>query len=133
MTGSFLSGSGFGFISVIGALIFAAVICIFAFVIVKLIKEKKQNDASPRLTVDAIVVSKRTSVSSMNQPIAGDATGAHGFSTMTTTRYFVTFEVRSGDRMEFEVEDSDYGMLAEGDAGSLTFQGTRYLGFERVL
>ena len=25
----------------------------------------------------------------------------------------------------------EYGMLAEGDAGRLTFQGTRYLSFER--
>ena len=26
----------------------------------------------------------------------------------------------------------EYGMLAEGDRGRLTFQGTRYKGFERV-
>lgn len=25
----------------------------------------------------------------------------------------------------------EYGMLAEGDFGDLSFQGTRYLGFER--
>ncbi len=27
---------------------------------------------------------------------------------------------------------TDYGMLAEGDRGRLTFQGTRFLGFERM-
>lgn len=32
--------------------------------------------------------------------------------------------------MEFTVEGSEYGMLIEGDHGKLTFQGTRYLGFE---
>lgn len=26
----------------------------------------------------------------------------------------------------------EYGMLAEGDRGILHFQGTRYLGFDRV-
>ena len=26
---------------------------------------------------------------------------------------------------------SDYGMLVEGDIGKLSFQGTRYLGFQR--
>ena len=26
---------------------------------------------------------------------------------------------------------TEYGLLAEGDRGKLTFQGTRYLGFER--
>lgn len=33
--------------------------------------------------------------------------------------------------MEFRVSDKEYGMLAENDIGRLTFQGTRYLGFER--
>ena len=33
--------------------------------------------------------------------------------------------------MELHVSGSEYGMLAEGDNGRLTFQGTRYLSFER--
>lgn len=49
----------------------------------------------------------------------------------TFTTYYATFQVESGDRMELEVDDSDYGMLVEGDTGKLSFQGTRYLGFER--
>ena len=39
--------------------------------------------------------------------------------------------VESGDRVELTVSGSDYGMLVEGDIGKLSFQGTRYLGFER--
>lgn len=58
-------------------------------------------------------------------------TGAHGYSTSTSTSHYVTFQVESGDRMEFVVSGSDYGMLTEGDIGKLSFQGTRYLGFER--
>ena len=49
----------------------------------------------------------------------------------TFTSYYVTFQVESGDRMEFEISDMEYGMLAEGDSGELTFQGTRYLNFQR--
>lgn len=45
--------------------------------------------------------------------------------------YYVTFEVESGDRMELHVPGREYGQLAEGDKGKLSFQGTRYLGFER--
>ena len=45
--------------------------------------------------------------------------------------YYVTFQVESGDRMELTVSGSDYGMLVEGDIGKLSFQGTRYLGFQR--
>ena len=42
------------------------------------------------------------------------------------------FQVESGDRMELTVSGSDYGYLVEGDHGKLTFQGTRFLGFERA-
>lgn len=123
--------TGFSFLRILGILIFAFVIGMFVFIIVKLIRDKRKNDASPRLTVDAFVVSKHTSTSSSSQPVAGDPTGAHGFHHMTTTDYFVTFEVQSGDRMGFEVDEAEYAMLAEGDTGRLSFQGTRYLGFER--
>ena len=40
-----------------------------------------------------------------------------------------TFQVESGDRMEFSVSGREYGLLVEGDTGRLTFQGTRSLGF----
>ncbi len=48
-----------------------------------------------------------------------------------STSYYVTFEVESGSRMEFQIDGSQYGLIAEGDSGKLTFQGSRYLGFER--
>ena len=44
---------------------------------------------------------------------------------------YATFQVESGDRMELSMTGTEYGLLAEGDRGKLTFQGTRYLGFER--
>lgn len=49
----------------------------------------------------------------------------------SSTFYYVTFQVESGDRMELPVSDSEFGMLIEGDKGRLTFQGTRYQGFAR--
>lgn len=58
----------------------------------------------------------------------GDNNAMH---TTTSTTYYVTFQVASGDRMELRVDGREYGQLAEGDFGELTFQGTRYLGFER--
>jgi len=93
----------------------------------------EQEQSRSRLSVSAIVVTKRTDITYDQHANAGDATGAHGFHTTTTTRYYITFQVESGDRMEFYVNRSEYGMLAEGDRGTLTFQGTRYLGFERSI
>ena len=36
-----------------------------------------------------------------------------------------------GDRLELRLPGREYGLLTEGDTGLLTFQGTRYLSFER--
>lgn len=49
----------------------------------------------------------------------------------TSTTYYATFEVESGDRMELHVPATEYGLLIEGDQGDLTFQGSRFLSFER--
>lgn len=90
-----------------------------------------KNNNSPRLTVSARIVAKRQNTTHNNQPNAGDISGAHGFHTISSTSYYVTFQVDSGDRMELSVSGSEYGVLAEGDKGQLTFQGTRYLTFDR--
>lgn len=50
----------------------------------------------------------------------------------SSSTYYVTFEVASGDRIELAVNGPEYGLLVNGDYGNLTFQGTRYLGFERI-
>lgn len=106
-------------------------ILVFGIIIVRSIngvKQWKRNNESPVLTVDAMVVTKRTEVHNHYHNTATD--NVHHMSSSTT--YYVTFEVPSGDRLEFRVRGSEYGMLAENDVGKLTFQGTRYLGFERV-
>lgn len=89
---------------------------------VKSFREEHKNNNSPRLTVSATVLAKRDQVSIHR----------HDHHRHTSTCYFVTFEVESGDRMELSLSGSEYGMLIEGDRGKLTFQGTRFLGFERV-
>ena len=79
----------------------------------------------------ADVVAKREKITHQQHAHAGDMGGAHSFHTTTNTTYYVTFQVESGDRMEFHVLGTEYGMPAEGDSGRLSFQGTRYLSFER--
>lgn len=104
------------------SIVFLLVIGMFIFVFVKGISTWSKNNNSPRLIVDAVVVSKRTSVSHHH--------GQNNISS-TSTSYYVTFQVETGDRMEMRVSGQEYGMLVEGDYGRLSFQGTRYLGFER--
>ena len=115
-------------VNTIGEVLF---IGMFFFALISNLRTWNKNNHSPRLTVPATVVAKRTDVSHSSSANAGDMSGAHGYDTSTFTSYYVTFQVESGDRMEFTVSGSDYGMLVEGDIGKLSFQGTRYLGFER--
>ena len=115
-------------VNTIGEVLF---IGMFFFALISNLRTWNKNNHSPRLTVPATVVAKRTDVSHSSSANAGDMSGAHGYDTSTFTSYYVTFQVESGDRMGFTVSGSDYGMLVEGDIGKLSFQGTRYLGFER--
>ena len=117
--------------SILFPILFFVVLGMILYTFIRNIRTWNQNNHSPRLTVPAKVVAKRTDVSHSSSANAGDMSGAHGYDTSTFTSYYVTFQVESGDRMELTVSGSDYGMLVEGDIGKLSFQGTRYLGFER--
>ena len=126
------SFDGFNFMFGIFPFLFMAVFSfIFVFIIIKVVqgaKQWKRNNDSPVLTVDAKVVTKRSDVSYRHHNNMSDNSMNMGYS---STYYYVTFEVASGDRMEFQVADTEYGMVTEGDKGSLTFQGTRYLSYVR--
>lgn len=124
-------GMGFGLFQTMFSVVFIIVIGMFIVTAVKGISTWNKNNNSPRLTVPAAIVAKRMDVSHHQHANAGDITGAHGHHYSTSTWYFVTFQVESGDRMELSVNGAEYGMLAEGDKGKLSFQGTRYLSFER--
>lgn len=116
---------GFALFWIFFGIVFLLVIGVFIFALVKGLSTWNKNNHSPRLTVPATVVAKRTNVSRHHS--AGNIHHHH-----TTTSYYVTFQVSSGDRMELHMSGQEYGLLVEGDRGNLSFQGTRYLGFERT-
>jgi len=86
---------------------------------IKGIRQWNKNNNSPVLSVHAKVIAKRVSV--------------HAHTNNSSTFYYVTFQVESGDRLEFHMNGNEYGLLVEGDEGKLTFQGTRYKGFNRTV
>ena len=96
--------------------VFALVTFIIGGTIVQSLKQKHKNDNSPRVTSEATVVTKRT----------------HVWGDHSHTDYYATFQFASGDRLELEVPHNQFGYLVEGDHGSLTFQGTRFLDFKRT-
>lgn len=116
-------GFGFDILSVMFTVTFVLVLAVFVVALVRGIGQWSKNNHSPRLTVAAVVVGKRTNAVRHH---SGTGVGH------TNTTYYATFQVESGDRMELMMNGWEYGMLCEGDRGRLTFQGTRYLGFERT-
>lgn len=111
---------GYSAFSMLFFLTFIVILCV---ILVTAIRGAVQwnNNHSPRLTVPARVVSKRQEHHHyQNNDVPA-----------SSSTYYVTFQVESGDRMELRVRGWEYGQLVEGDFGNLTFQGTRYLGFER--
>lgn len=114
----------FGLFFVSGAPIFIGAVFIIVFgviifVIISSLTQWNKNNNSPKLSVPAQIVTKRS-----------NTRGGSGKSSASTS-YYVTFQFDSGDRLEFLISGTEYGMLAEDDLGVLTFQGTRYLSFER--
>lgn len=112
--------SMFSIMEFIFPLFFLAFFAVFFIILFKSFKQWNKNNHSPRLTVEATVVGRRNHRSSGGQNHSGH------------TAYYITFQVESGDRMELHIPASEYGYIVEGDHGKLTFQGTRFLKFERI-
>lgn len=110
---------GFNFATIFISVIFIIVFGTFAFVIINSLIQWSKNNAAPVLTVPAKIVTKRT-----------NTRGGSGNSSAHIS-YYVTFEQQSGDRIELKLNGREYGQLADGDFGLLTFQGTRFQTFER--
>ncbi|RKH53162.1 DUF2500 family protein [Corallococcus sp. AB049A] len=72
----------------------------------------------PELTRQGRVVAKRQAI---NEYARRSYPYAQRYS--YTQSYFVTFEFQDGSRDEFETFDSQYGLLAEGDQGTLITRG----------
>ena len=105
------------FFIVVFVIIFILFLTVFVLVLVRGVRQAHRNNQSPVLVIEALVVSKRQHISRTYEHLS--------------TSYYATFEAETGSRMELELSATDFGLLAEGDRGRLTFQGTRSLGFQR--
>lgn len=118
----------FGLFPIMFLLVFALVIGTFIVTFARGISQWNRNNHSPKLTVDATVVAKRGNTTRHHH----NGAGGHHYHTYNNT-YFATFQFESGDRLELQMTGQEFGLIIEGDKGKLTFQGTRFLGFERTL
>ncbi len=112
----------FSFLPFLFFLFFVVFLLILPAVALRAAKQNIYNRSQPVLSVSARVLSRRTNLGGHGSPSTGHS---------INTSYYVTFEVESGDRLEFALPGTEFGLLVEGDYGKLTFKGTKYLGFVR--
>ena len=113
----------FNMMSFLFPLMFLLVFGIFLVTAFRGLSRWNKNNHSPRLTVDATVAARR------DHRTRHKGANDHW---NTSTTYYATFQFTSGDRLELQVPAEQYGYILEGDTGELTFQGTRFLSFERA-
>ena len=124
----YYSDPTFDLFSLMFFIIFFLILGTIIINIIRGINQWSYNNKQPILDVKCKVVSKRSEV--IRHAGHTDANGIH-HSGGSSTKYYITFEVESTDRMEFSVSGKEFGMIAKGDIGILKFQGSRYLEFKR--
>ena len=115
----------FGAFPVIFIIFFAIVLTIIFISVIRNISNYRKNASSPILTQRAKVVSKRSEV-------FHHTNGTNNMPT-SSTRYYATFETEAGQRFELVMSGTEYGLIAEGDYGEVTFQGEWFKKFDRQL
>lgn len=110
--------------------VFVFVLGSILFIAVNGAAQWSHNNKQPIRDVKARVVAKRTTTSRTGGGMHGDEFHHHG---STQTTHYAAFELDSGDRIEFRLRGSDFGVLLEGDHGVLSYQGTRFKGFSRPI
>jgi len=113
--------SPFGFFgSIIPTLVTLGFIVVGGMVLYRLVMgaaTAANNASSPLISRTARVVAKRQHVWGHKH---------------TRTNYYATFEFEDGQREELELKPGEFGLLADGDRGTLHSQGTWFKGFDRL-
>lgn len=86
------------------------------YLIAKSIVVARRNSRQP-------VVNRRASVVGRRLHVWGDS---------ARTDYYLTFQFEDGTREEYRLSSAAFGLIAEGDTGILSTQGTAFKGFDRA-
>lgn len=109
------------FFKIFGGLVLTLFVGVILYAIIKGLSTWSSNNAAALLTQGCKVVDKRSHVS-----------GGSG-DTSASTHYFITFEFADHSRVELPVQTNHFGIIVVGDQGELTYQGTRFKDFKRIL
>ena len=100
---------------------FVVFIVFLGFIVFSWISRYIKNENSPVIATKARLADKKTDIHTHT-----DANGAMS----TSETLYLIFELDTGSQMRFTVGGRIYRHAPEGEWGTLTFQGTRFLRFE---
>lgn len=102
----------------IWAVVFFGILGVGTYIIVSALKRKIDNDRKP---VEKVFVTL----------IAKNAQEHYRHNATSYSERYLTFETMSGERIAVEVDGEQYALFMEGDQGTLTHQGYRFIDFVR--
>jgi|GEM_PF-382151 len=111
-------GFGFSLFGLMSTVIPLVVIGGILFIVIRGLSTWMSNNAAELRQDEVTVISKRMKVWG-----GSNNSSAH-------TSYYITFELSSGERVEFGVSGTQYGSCREGETGLLAYQGSRFKGFQ---
>lgn len=85
-----------------------------------------KNKRSPLIVTQSTISDKRIE----EHYIRSKKNAGLGYWTRKVLIYYITFNLEGGEHIELRVNKLEYAELKKGASGKLTFQGTRYIGFE---
>lgn len=103
----------------------AAVIIGICIIIVA--RQWLKNKRSPRIVVQATIVDLGIHKYHRQR----DRYAAPGRESVTINLYYAIFSLDDGEQIELRVSKLEYYKLKKGYIGTLTFQGTKYISFEK--
>jgi hypothetical protein len=131
-----MMGVGMSIFFVLFFIVFLTIIGVFIWRVASVGRAKAQAAAAPEVQAQARVVDKR--VEMLGPGNASQA--ALGSSNIVRVPmgddsawqlYRITFEQAGGERFELSVPPEQYGLIVEGDAGTVTMKGGDLLSFNR--
>jgi len=133
-----MMGAGLRAVVVLFFIIFFGVIGLFIYRVASVGRAKAKMAAAPEVQAHGRVVDKRvetlspghTGVAELGSPNVVEVPMGDGSAWQL---YKVTFEQAGGERFELSVPPEQYGLIIEGDSGTVTMKGGDLLSFSREL
>jgi hypothetical protein len=144
--GDFGPFGGFGLFGVGFVIVFALIL---AFIVVAFVmtgtqfarmgRQRAANAAAPEVQAQVRVIGKR--VENLGQSMSGGMPALPSRHTVVVRmgddtvyqRNLISFEQPGGERFEIEVPSDQFGLIAEGDTGTVTMKGTEFVAFSREI